>query len=109
MKKKIIIDDEFVLSRDRLSTHEAAAYLGMSWWRLTDGLRNNEFPFGTAKLGRTGTQYIYTIYAEACYRFKHGETAKPAGDTQELISLFKEALLLMNEVVSKMEEQMATA
>lgn len=63
MAKKIIIDDEFVLSKDKLSTHEAAAYLGMSWWVLTDGLRNNEFPFGTAKLGRTGTQYIYTIYS----------------------------------------------
>lgn len=96
------IDDSFVLSKDTLSTHEAADYLGMSWWRLTEGLKNNEFPFGTAKLGKTGTQYIYTIYADACYKFKHGEITEGKSD-EEVVTLFKEAIGLMTKAISLME------
>lgn len=99
---QVKIDDSFVLGKDKLSTHEAADYLGMSWWRLTEGLKNNEFPFGTAKLGRTGTQYIYTIYAEACYRFKHGQSAS-SESSQEVVTLFKEAIGLMTKAISLME------
>lgn len=96
------IDDSYVLGKDKLTTHEAADYLGMSWWRLTAGLQRNEFPFGTATLGKTGTQYIYTIYAEAVYNFKHGIVTN---DNSKIIELFKEAIELMTKAITLMEER----
>lgn len=94
------IDDSYVLGKDTLSTHEAAEYLGMSWWRLTEGLKNNEFTFGNAKLGRTGTQYIYTIYGKKLYNYKHG-ISQSQTDVKELICELKTAVTALATLMNQ--------
>lgn len=79
------IDDEYVLSRNTLTTDEARKYLGMSWWELTDGLRNKELPFGTAKLGRGG-KWTYNIPCERIYKYKKGlDLPTPEEELKQLI------------------------
>ena len=70
MEKKEITD-EYVLSKEKLTSHEAADYLGISWWNLSDGLKNGTYTFGTATTGRGG-RTVFTIYAKQVYDFKHG-------------------------------------
>ena len=71
------ITDEFIRSQTTVNTKTAAAYLGMSWWALTEMLQNDKAPFGTARLCPGGT-WSYTIWGERLYRFKHGLDEDPA-------------------------------
>ncbi len=87
MKEKIT--DEYVLNRDILTSHEAADYLGLSWWALTEGLKDGTYTFGTAKRGNGG-RYTFTIYAEQAYKFKHGTYDLNGQQYADLIKLLRE-------------------
>lgn len=91
------IDDEYILSRKKVCTKDAADYLGMSWWTLVDGLRSGKFPFGTAKPGRGG-KWSYNIPSERIYRYKKGldlptpeqEIKKEIGKLNEMLERYYE-------------------
>ena len=95
------ITDEYVLSKETLTTHEAADYLGISWWNLADGLRRGTYKFGTAKLSRSG-KYTYTVYAEQVYKFKHGTYDVDQQQFSDLCCQLSEAVGLMKTCVELM-------
>lgn len=87
-----VIDDEYVLGRKKITTQEAADYLGMNWWTLVDGLRNGNFPFGTAKPGNGG-RWIYNIPGERLYRYKKGlDLPTPEQEIKQEIGKLNEML-----------------
>ena len=100
MAKKLT--DEDILSRDRLTTHEAASYLGKSWWDLTEGIKNGSYKFGTATRNPSG-KYTYTIYANQVYKFKHGIYDVDQQQYSDLMKKLTEATDLMCQCVSLME------
>ncbi len=88
------ITDEYIRSRDTVTTKEAAAYLGMNWWSLTDMLQQGKTPFGIARLGKGG-RWTYTIWGERLYRFKHGLDEDPAAAI--IAQKLTEVIELLNE------------
>ncbi len=96
-----LITDEFVLSKDTLTTHEAADYLKISWWDLTEGLKKGKYKFGTATCN-PGGKYTYTIYAKQVYKFKQGITEVDQQQYADLIKKFDEAIGIMQNCVQLM-------
>ena len=90
------ITDEYVQARETLTAAEAAAYLGISWWTLTDKLQKGEYSFGTARLGNGG-RWTYTIWAKRVYQFKHGQ------DTD-----LRTELRVLTQEVAKLNERLQT-
>lgn len=88
------VTDEFIRSQTTVNTKTAAAYLGMSWWALTEMLQNDKAPFGTARLCPGGT-WSYTIWGERLYRFKHGLDEDPAAAI--IAQKLTEVIELLNE------------
>lgn len=88
------ITDEYILNRKTVSTKDAAAYLCISWWTLTDMLQQGKAPFGTARLCNGGT-WSYTIWGERLYRFKHGLDEDPAAAI--IAQKLTEVIALLNE------------
>lgn len=95
------ITDEYVLSKDLLTSHEAADYLGISWWVLTDGLKTGTYKFGTARRGNGG-RYTFTIYAEQVYKFKHGTYDVDQQQYANLIGLLKENAEQQRKIIKLM-------
>ena len=100
MEKKEITD-EYVLSKEKLTSHEAADYLGISWWNLSDGLKNGTYTFGTAATGRGG-RTVFTIYAKQVYDFKHGTCDINKQQYADLITLLKENAEQQKKIVKLM-------
>lgn len=96
------ITDEYVLSKDTLTTHEAAEYLKKSWWDLTDGLKSGRYKFGTATCN-PGGKYTYTIYANQVYNFKHGITEIDQHQYAQLIEKLDAATAMMQSCVQMMQ------
>jgi len=96
------ITDEYVQSKDTLTTHEAANYLKKSWWDLTDGLKNGRYKFGTATCN-PGGKYTYTIYARQVYNFKHGITEIDQQQYTELINRLDDVTAAMQICVQMMQ------
>lgn len=71
------ITDEYILNRKTVSTKDAAAYLCISWWMLTDMLQQGKAPFGYARQCPSG-KWAYTILPERLWRYKHGIDDDPA-------------------------------
>lgn len=97
------ITDEYVLSKDTLTTHETADYLGLSWWNLTIGIKNGTYRFGTATANPSG-KYTYTIYANQVYKFKHGTYDVDQQQYAELIKKLEEATAMMSQCVELMKK-----
>ena len=95
------ITDEYVLSKEKLTSHEAADYLGISWWNLTDGLKDGTYTFGTSVTGRGG-RTVYTIYAKQVYDFKHGTYDVNKQQYADLIALLKENAEQQKKIVKLM-------
>lgn len=84
------ITDEYVLSKETLTSHETAEYLGISWWTLSAGLKDGTYKFGTAVLGKGGKRTKFTIYAKQVYKFKHGTYDVDQQQYSDLIKLLRE-------------------
>ncbi len=95
------ITDEYVLSKEKLTSHEAADYLGISWWNLADGLKDGTYTFGTAVTGRGG-RTVFTIYAKQVYDFKHGTYDVNKQQYADLITLLKENAEQQKKIVKLM-------
>ena len=87
---KASITDEYILSQGTVSTKEAATYLGMSWWALTDMLQQGKARFGMAHRG-PGGRWSYTIWGKLLYKFKHGIPADNHETLHEVAEAAKRA------------------
>ena len=96
------ITDDYVLSKETLTSHEAADYLGISWWNLTDGLKTGTYRFGTAKANKSG-KYTYTIYAKQAYNFKHGTYDVDQQQYADLVKKLDEVADTMQVCVQMMQ------
>lgn len=65
-----MMTDSEILAMKKVSTAQAARYLGMDDVTLRLGLQSGELPFGTAFKG-TKDGYIYDIRPEALVDYKH--------------------------------------
>ena len=90
------ITDEYIRSRDTVTTKEAAAYLGMNWWSLTDMLQQGKAPFGIARLGKGG-RWTYTIWGERLFQFKKAKDMQPAPLDERIDQKLSELIELLNE------------
>ena len=91
------ITDDMILSQKTVNTKTAAAYLGMSWWALTDMLQQGTAPFGTARLCPGGT-WSYTIWPERLFIFKHGMDMKPKPIEVDIQRVIDELSKLLGEL-----------
>ena len=89
------ITDEWIRAQDTVTSHEAAQYLGMSWWTLTELLRQGKLSFGRARLCPGGT-WRYTIWGEKLFRFKRGE------DTDDVETTLREIQRQQQEIDRKL-------
>lgn len=64
------INDEYILKLKRVPPQIAARYLGMSDNILYEGLKNGDFPFGTATKGTKG-RWEYDIRPQALVNYNH--------------------------------------
>jgi len=65
-----MMTDSEILAMKKVSTAQAARYLGMDDVTLRLGLQSGELPFGTAFKG-TRDGYVYDIRPEALVHYKH--------------------------------------
>ena len=105
------ITDEWIRAQDTVTSHEAAQYLGMSWWTLTELLRQGKLSCGRARLCPAlrhgggekrgarlcpGGTWSYTIWGEKLYKFKHGE------DTDDVVAQLREIYRQQEEINQKL-------
>ena len=95
------ITDEYVLSKETLTSQEAADYLHKSWWDLTSGLQDGTYKFGEARQTKSG-RWKYTIYSERIYKFKHGTYNVDQQQFSDLCCQLSEAVGLMKTCVELM-------
>lgn len=98
------ITDEYIRSRDTVTTKEAAAYLGMNWWKLTDMLQQGKAPFGIACLGKGG-RCTYTIWGERLFQFKKAKDMQPAPLDERIERKLDEAIKLYTELIELLNER----
>ena len=101
---KADITDEYILSQGTVSTKEAATYLGMSWWALTDMLQQGKASFGVARLG-PGGRWTYTIWGELLYKFKHGIHADGHEGMHEIADATKQVMDKLNHLLDLLEQR----
>ena len=89
------ITDEWIRAQDTVTSKVAAQYLGMSWWTLTELLRQGKLSCGRARLCPGGT-WSYTIWGEKLYKFKHGE------DTDDVETQLREICRQQQEIDRKL-------
>lgn len=68
-----IQNDNDVLNSKRITTQQAAEYLGFPVRNIQEGLQEGLFPFGIAYKKR---EWVYLISPERLVRYKHGDDIK---------------------------------
>lgn len=86
--------DSDILALEKVSTAQAARYLGKDEVSIRLGLQQGEFPFGVAFKG-TKEGYVYDIRPEALVHYKHhgkGVSVKELATeiSTQLINTFKD-------------------